>query len=126
MPDHLLTFFAQCLTTATWSLPTEPKARSLIDAKAQISTDSIIGKSLIFDPSYRPKTDPHIYPVGTSTQVGERASTKRSTIGKHCKIGKMAKITGCVLLDHCSVEDGYECSSYTRTRFAHDRLPSQG
>ncbi|KAL1751673.1 nucleotide-diphospho-sugar transferase [Schizophyllum commune] len=74
-----------CLTTATWSLPTEPKARSLIDAKAQISTDSIIG---------------------TSTQVGERASIKRSTIGKHCKIGKMAKITGCVLLDHCSVEDG--------------------
>ncbi|TRM69639.1 nucleotide-diphospho-sugar transferase [Schizophyllum amplum] len=74
-----------CLTTASWTLPSEPKARSLIDAKAQISTDSIIG---------------------TSTQIAERASIKRSTIGKHCVIGKMAKITGCVLLDHCVVEDG--------------------
>ncbi|KAL1742067.1 nucleotide-diphospho-sugar transferase [Schizophyllum fasciatum] len=75
----------QSLTRATWSLPTEPKARSLIDAKAQISVDSIIG---------------------TSTQVMERASIKRSIIGRHCVIGKMAKINGCVLLDHCSVEDG--------------------
>jgi translation initiation factor eIF-2B subunit gamma len=44
--------------------------------------------------------------IGQSTRVEERASIKRSIIGPHCVIGKMAKIVGCVLLDHCVVADG--------------------
>ena len=45
--------------------------------------------------------------IGRSTKVDERASIKRSVIGKHCVIGKMAKVVGCVLLDHCVIADGY-------------------
>ncbi|KAG6862207.1 hypothetical protein C0995_002137 [Termitomyces sp. Mi166 len=73
------------LSQVTYTLPTEPKDRSLIDQKAQISSDTMIGGS---------------------TQVSERTTIKKSVIGRHCVIGKMAKIVGCVLLDHCVVEDG--------------------
>jgi len=66
-------------------LPSDPKDRSLIDQKAQISSDTIIGDS---------------------TQVSERTTVKRSVIGRHCIIGKMVKIVGCILLDHCVIEDG--------------------
>jgi translation initiation factor eIF-2B subunit gamma len=76
---------SQLLSDVTYSLPTEPKDRSLIDQKAQISSDTIIGGS---------------------TQVSERTTIKKSVIGRHCIIGKMAKIVGCVLLDHCVIEDG--------------------
>ncbi|KAG7441644.1 UDP-3-O-glucosamine N-acyltransferase [Guyanagaster necrorhizus] len=65
--------------------PDVPTDRSLVDQKAQISTDSM---------------------VGPSTQIGERTSVKKSVIGSHCVIGKMVKIVGCVLLDHCVVADG--------------------
>ena len=68
-----------------YTLPSDPKNRSLIDQKAHISGDSMIG---------------------LSTRVDERASIKRSVVGKHCVIGKMTKIVGCVLLDHCVIEDG--------------------
>ena len=68
-----------------YTLPSDPKNRSLIDQKAQISGDSMIG---------------------LSTRVDERASIKRSVVGKHCVIGRMTKIVGCVLLDHCVIEDG--------------------
>lgn len=44
--------------------------------------------------------------IGRSTRVDERASIKKSVIGKHCVIGKMAKIVGCVILDHCVINDG--------------------
>ncbi|KAK7049233.1 Translation initiation factor eIF-2B subunit gamma [Paramarasmius palmivorus] len=73
------------LSETTYSLPTDPKSRSLIDQKAQISADSM---------------------VGDFTQISERTTIKRSVIGKHCVIGKMAKIVGCVLLDHCVIDDG--------------------
>ncbi|KAJ6586808.1 UDP-3-O-glucosamine N-acyltransferase [Mycena vulgaris] len=73
------------LATATYSLPTDPQERALIDQKAQISSDTIIGDS---------------------TKIDERTTIKKSVIGRHCTIGKMAKIVGCVLLDHCIVEDG--------------------
>lgn len=66
-----------------------PAKGPLIDAKAQISADSN---------------------VGHSTRVEERASIKKSTIGRHCVIGKMTKIVGCVILDHCVIEDG--CGSF--------------
>ncbi|KAJ7497185.1 UDP-3-O-glucosamine N-acyltransferase, partial [Mycena latifolia] len=73
------------LATASYSLPTDPQERALIDQKAQISSDTI---------------------VGDSTKIDERTSIKKSVIGRHCTIGKMVKIVGCVLLDHCIVEDG--------------------
>lgn len=75
----------QSLAAGSYMLPTDPKNRSLIDQKATISPDSLIGDS---------------------TRVEERAAIKKSVIGKHCVIGKMAKITNCVLLDHCVVGQG--------------------
>lgn len=76
----------QMLSQASYSLPTDPKNRSLIDQKAQISSDTIIGDS---------------------TQVSGRVAIKKSVIGRHCIIGSMAKIIGCILFDHCVVEDGW-------------------
>ncbi|TBU31643.1 UDP-3-O-glucosamine N-acyltransferase [Dichomitus squalens] len=73
------------LSQTTYALPSDPENRSLIDHKAQISGDSMIGRS---------------------TRVEERASIKRSVIGKHCVIGKMAKIVSCVVLDHCVIAEG--------------------
>jgi len=73
------------LAGTTYSMPADSKDRSLIDQKAQISTDSIIGES---------------------TQVSERTAIKKSVIGRHCIIGKMVKINSCVLLDHCVIEEG--------------------
>lgn len=73
------------LSTANYTLPIDPKNRALIDQKAQISTDTIIGDS---------------------TRVSEKTTIKKSIIGRHCIIGRMVKIVGCILLDHCVVEDG--------------------
>ncbi|VDC07146.1 unnamed protein product [Peniophora sp. CBMAI 1063] len=63
-------------------LPTDQKDRALIDTKAQIASDSLVGES---------------------TQVGERTSVKRSVVGRHCVLARGAKLSGCVLLDHCVV-----------------------
>jgi len=73
------------LSQTVYSLPTDPESRSLIDHKAQISSDSMIGHS---------------------TRVEERTNIKKSVIGKHCVIGKMARIVGCVIQDHCVISDG--------------------
>ncbi|KAF8831672.1 hypothetical protein HHX47_DHR1000401 [Lentinula edodes] len=81
----LLDMNRRLLAETTYALPTDPQNRSLIDPKAQISSDTIIG---------------------AFTQVSERTTIKKSVIGKHCVLGKMARITGCVLLDHCVIEDG--------------------
>ncbi|KAF9072943.1 UDP-3-O-glucosamine N-acyltransferase [Rhodocollybia butyracea] len=81
----LLDMNRRMLAEATYTLPTDPQSRSLIDPKAQISSDSIIG---------------------AFTQVSERTTIKKSVVGKHCTIGKLARVTGCVLLDHCVIEDG--------------------
>jgi translation initiation factor eIF-2B subunit gamma len=78
------------LSRVAYNLPLDPKDRSLIDQKAQISSDTIIGES---------------------TQVSDRTTVKRSVIGRHCIIGKMVKITGCILLDHCVIEDGVKLDS---------------
>ncbi|KAF9820326.1 hypothetical protein IEO21_01540 [Rhodonia placenta] len=73
------------LSQTTYSLPTDQESRSLIDHKAQISSDSMIGHS---------------------TRVEERTTVKKSIIGQHCVIGKMARIVGCVVQDHCVIADG--------------------
>ncbi|KDQ27853.1 hypothetical protein PLEOSDRAFT_39954 [Pleurotus ostreatus PC15] len=73
------------LSQTSYSLPTDPANRSLIDQKAQISADSM---------------------VAASTKVEERVSIKKSVIGKHCVISRMARIVGCVILDHCVIAEG--------------------
>ncbi|KAH8080294.1 UDP-3-O-glucosamine N-acyltransferase [Cristinia sonorae] len=73
------------LSQSSYTLPTDPESRALIDAKAQISADSM---------------------VGHTTKVGERTTIKKSIIGKHCVIGKMARIVGCIIFDHCVIADG--------------------
>lgn len=62
----------------------------MIDQKAQIASDTIIGDF---------------------TQVSERTTIKKSIIGRHCVIGKGAKISASVLLDHCVIEDGWAAVS---------------
>ena len=70
----------------TMAPPThDPALRALIDPKANITPDSL---------------------VGASTRVGERSTIKRCAIGSHCTIGKNVKLTGCVLMEYCVVEDG--------------------
>lgn len=82
---QLLTTLMQFLEQAAQTQSGPPAKVPLIDAKAQISVDSSIGQS---------------------TRVEERAVIKKSVVGRHCVIGKMTKIVGCVILDHCVVEDG--------------------
>ena len=77
----------QFLEQAAQNQTGPPAKGPLIDAKAQISGDSSIGQS---------------------TRVEERAIIKKSVVGRHCVIGKMTKIVGCVILDHCIIEDGYD------------------
>jgi len=73
------------LAQTTYSLPTDLESRALIDQKASISNDSM---------------------VGHTTKVEERTTIKKSIIGKHCIIGKFVRITGCVIFDHCVIADG--------------------
>jgi translation initiation factor eIF-2B subunit gamma len=73
------------ISDASYTLPVDPQNRALIDAKASISSDSTIGDF---------------------TKVAEKTTIKKSVIGRHCIIGKIVKIVGCVLLDHCVVSDG--------------------
>lgn len=43
--------------------------------------------------------------VGDGVRVGDRASIKKSIVGRHCVIGRGAKLTGCVLWDWVTVEE---------------------
>ncbi|MFS2022040.1 hypothetical protein ACEN88_36465 [Massilia sp. CT11-108] len=43
--------------------------------------------------------------IGQGSRVGEKASIKKCIIGRHCVIGKGAKLTGCVLWDFVVVEE---------------------
>lgn len=47
--------------------------------------------------------------IGDFTRIEERTNVKKTIIGKHCVVGKMAKLVGCVLLDHCVIGDGCDC-----------------
>ncbi|KAL5485551.1 GCD1 [Sanghuangporus weigelae] len=70
----------------TMAPPThDPALRALIDPKANVTPDSLIG---------------------SSTRVGERSTVKRCAIGSHCIIGKNAKLIGCVLMEYCVIEEG--------------------
>ncbi|KAL0956052.1 hypothetical protein HGRIS_002222 [Hohenbuehelia grisea] len=73
------------LSQTSYSLPTDPVNRALIDPKAQISADSM---------------------VAASTKVEERTNIKKSVIGKHCVISRNVKVVGCVILDHCIIAEG--------------------
>jgi len=68
------------------SLPPRERASSeLIDPKASISADSLLGNS---------------------TRVAERATVKKSIIGSHCVIGKNSRVMGCVIGDFCTIGEG--------------------
>jgi hypothetical protein len=68
---------------ASGTPPPNP-ASDEIAATAQISPDSLVGEG---------------------SRVADRASIKKCVVGRHCNIGKGAKLTGCVLWDWVTVED---------------------
>jgi translation initiation factor eIF-2B subunit gamma len=81
------------LRTLAANAPVTPRPQSaaedsgtsaLISSSAQISPDSLLGEG---------------------TRVGDRASIKKCIIGRHCVIGRGAKLTGCVLWDFVTVEE---------------------
>lgn len=81
------------LRTLAANAPTTPRPQpateesgspALISPTAQISPDSLLGEG---------------------TRVGDRASIKKCIIGRHCVIGRGAKLTGCVLWDFVTVEE---------------------
>lgn len=43
--------------------------------------------------------------IGDGVKVSERASIKKCVVGRHCNIGKGAKLNGCVLWDYVTVEE---------------------
>jgi translation initiation factor eIF-2B subunit gamma len=63
---------------------TQPEETGPIHSSAGVSPDSLIGQG---------------------SRVGEKASIKKCIIGRHCVIGKGAKLTGCVLWDFVVVEE---------------------
>ncbi|PWN53418.1 hypothetical protein IE53DRAFT_338777 [Violaceomyces palustris] len=73
--------------STTASAATTPASGNLplIDAKAQVSADTLVGEG---------------------TRIGERSMLKRSIIGRNCTISKNARIVGCILMDACFVGDG--------------------
>ncbi|ORY27777.1 nucleotide-diphospho-sugar transferase [Naematelia encephala] len=64
----------------------EDGAAPAISVSAQISPDSLLGEG---------------------TKVGDRASIKKCIVGRHCNIGRGAKLTGSVLWDFVTVEEKY-------------------
>jgi translation initiation factor eIF-2B subunit gamma len=56
-----------------------------IDAKAQVSADSL---------------------VPSSTRVGERTSIKKCLIGRHCVIGKNVRLSNVIVWDFVNIADG--------------------
>ncbi|OMH82459.1 putative translation initiation factor eIF-2B subunit gamma [Zancudomyces culisetae] len=58
--------------------------RPIIDNKAMVGSDSLIGKS---------------------SKLAEKCVVKRSAIGSHCVIGRNVKITNSVIQDHVTIED---------------------
>ncbi|GJJ06382.1 hypothetical protein Clacol_000573 [Clathrus columnatus] len=69
-----------------------------IDAKAQISSDCIIGPS---------------------ARISERTSVKQSIIGQHCVIGRHVRISNSIVLDHVVIEDGAKIDGCILGRSAH-------
>jgi translation initiation factor eIF-2B subunit gamma len=58
--------------------------RAPYDSPAQISVDSLVAESC---------------------KIGERASLKKTIVGRHCVIGRGAKLSGCILWDFCTVDE---------------------
>lgn len=77
-------FAAAAAGGATPVAATTNGAAAEISATAQISPDSLVDEGV---------------------RVGDRASIKKCIVGRHCNIGKGAKLTGCVLWDFVTVED---------------------
>lgn len=86
--------FLRTMTPAVAAQPPTPAAAAArsedgqagpaISPSAQISPDSLLGEG---------------------TKVGDRASIKKCVVGRHCNIGRGAKITGSILWDFVTVEE---------------------
>ncbi|KAK4689820.1 translation initiation factor eIF-2B subunit gamma, partial [Tremellales sp. Uapishka_1] len=92
-------FLRSMAISSTPSIPTPPSPRNAVSGVVSEDTHSTVTP---ISPSAQISPDSLI---GEGTRVGERASIKKSVIGRHCVIGKGAKITGCVLWDFASVEE---------------------
>ena len=44
--------------------------------------------------------------VGSSVQVAEKASIKRSTVGHHCTIGDKTRVINSILMDYVTLGEG--------------------
>uniref|UniRef100_A0A7M4FJV7 Translation initiation factor eIF2B subunit gamma n=1 Tax=Crocodylus porosus TaxID=8502 RepID=A0A7M4FJV7_CROPO len=63
----------------------------LVHASAQVTDKGMVGSDSI---------------IGSSTQVGEKTSIKRSTIGNSCTIKDKVKITNCIIMNSVTIEEG--------------------
>lgn len=43
--------------------------------------------------------------VDDSSKLGERSSLKKTIVGRHCVIGRGAKLSGCVIWDFCTIDE---------------------
>lgn len=43
--------------------------------------------------------------VQEGCKLGERVSLKKTIVGRHCQIGRGAKLSGCILWDFCHIEE---------------------
>lgn len=73
-------------STQTPRAPLDDKGQSTapIHPSAQISADSVVGEG---------------------AKIGEKSSIKKTIIGRHCVIGKGAKLSGCILWDFVVVDE---------------------
>ncbi|XP_067423905.1 translation initiation factor eIF2B subunit gamma isoform X2 [Emydura macquarii macquarii] len=67
--------------------PEEP----LVQVSAQVADRGLVGSDSL---------------IGSSTQVGEKTSIKRSVIGTACTIKDKVKITNCIIMNSVTIEEG--------------------
>jgi translation initiation factor eIF-2B subunit gamma len=51
--------------------------------------------------------------VGAETVIEDKVTIKRTTLGAHCKIGKMARLTGCLIMDGVVIGDSVKLENCT-------------
>jgi len=76
-------------------------ARDGIDHKAQISSNSA---------------------WSDSSRIGEGSVVARSSVGRHCVVGKHVKIINSIIMEHVQLGDWCETSSSTRTTLTFYRV----
>ncbi|ORY75103.1 nucleotide-diphospho-sugar transferase [Protomyces lactucae-debilis] len=51
--------------------------------------------------------------VGADTLIDDKVTIKRTILGAHCKIGKMARLTGCLIMDNVIIGDSVKLENCT-------------